>query len=138
MIFLPLQNEHTGKTRTYVTVGHSVATAPDLKGKTPLLHTVVLLRALQFLPTIPLPGRGIPPMICQSVKQENRVERVTEMNKKIKKLKTLPCAGQPLCAQQKVKVIKIKFLNSITVLFAYVLACFFLFDLIEFIWSFSF
>ena len=23
MIFLPLQNEHTGKTRTYVTVGHS-------------------------------------------------------------------------------------------------------------------
>ena len=33
-----------------------------LRGKSPLLLTLVLLRALQFLPTIPLPGRGIPPM----------------------------------------------------------------------------
>ena len=34
--------------------------SPDLKGKTPFTPTVVLLQAIQFLPTIPLPGRGIP------------------------------------------------------------------------------
>ena len=32
-----------------------------LRGKTPLLLSMVLLRALWFLPTIPLPGRGFPP-----------------------------------------------------------------------------
>ena len=31
-----------------------------LRGKPLLLLTVVLLKALRFLPTIPLPGRGIP------------------------------------------------------------------------------
>ena len=31
-----------------------------LYGKTPSLLTVVLLRAILFLPPIPLPGRGIP------------------------------------------------------------------------------
>ena len=32
-----------------------------LMGKNPLLLTVVSLQAFQVLPTIPLPGRGIPP-----------------------------------------------------------------------------
>ena len=35
---------------------------PDFMGKPLLLLTVVLLRALWFWPTIPLPGRGIPPL----------------------------------------------------------------------------
>ena len=42
-----------------------------LKGKLLLLLTVVLQRILRFLPTIPLPGRGIPPMIGECVEQEN-------------------------------------------------------------------
>ena len=33
---------------------------PDFRGPTLLLLTVVLLRALRFLPTLPLPGGGMP------------------------------------------------------------------------------
>ena len=56
------------KTRILSTVGHSEGTPPDLKGKHPILLTVLLLLAVQFLPTIALLGGGIPPhgtMIAQ-------------------------------------------------------------------------
>ena len=49
------------KTKTYITVGHSEGIPSNLKGKTPFTPYGVSLRALWFLPTIPLPGRGIPP-----------------------------------------------------------------------------
>ena len=54
---------------------------PDFRGPTLLLLTVVLLRALRFLPTLPLPGRGI------DAERQKQIERVTEMDTKKKKKK---------------------------------------------------
>ena len=45
--------------------------------------TVVLLRPLQFLPMMPLPGRGIcPPPLCWQVTNDSgyAIERVTKMD----------------------------------------------------------
>ena len=52
--FLKIQNLH--EQVNFTTLFH----------RNPLLVTMVLLLALQFLNTIPLPGRGIPPLKCDS------------------------------------------------------------------------
>ena len=41
-----------------------------------------ILRVLRYLPTIPLPGGGIPPKIGECVEQENWIERATKIDKK--------------------------------------------------------
>ena len=46
------------------------------------LLTVVLLWALWFLSTIPLPGGGIPPMNGKRMRIAIKIERVTKMEKK--------------------------------------------------------
>ena len=45
-----------------------------------IILTVVLLRALQFLPTIPLPGRGITPSERCQTNPGYAIERVNEMD----------------------------------------------------------
>ena len=43
---------------------------PKIWGNTPLLLTVILVRVLLFLPTIPPLGAGMPPIISGSGKQQ--------------------------------------------------------------------
>ena len=52
---------------------------PDFRGLPPLLLTVVLLRVLQFLPTIPLLDGGMPPMIVTAT-NNSKIKRVTKMD----------------------------------------------------------
>ena len=50
------------KTVNFFALTHAIELDAHVRGKNLLLLTVVLLRALQFLPTLPLPDGGIPPM----------------------------------------------------------------------------
>ena len=57
---------------------------PDLKGKIPLIVTMVLLRVLRFLPTIPLLGGAMLPMTLGSDNKQSNLKSYRDGYKKHK------------------------------------------------------